>query len=66
MVILRALAFAGCVVLDLLPGTEVDCHFAVPLAAWPAPAGGSADAPVACPAPPVIDPPAEQCVEPTG
>ena len=52
MLVLRALAFAGCVLVDLLPNTEVDCRFDAPLALVGAPAPASGSAPAECPAPP--------------
>lgn len=54
-VVLQALAFAGCALLDLLPGTDVYCRFDVPVMTWsvpPAPSG-----------PPCADPQAPDCPE---
>jgi len=67
LVVLQALAFAGCVLIDLLPSTEVDCRFGVPLASWWTPAAPSANAPAECPAPPPPSlVPAEQCIDTAG
>ena len=64
LVVLQAAAFAGCVLLDLLPSTEVDCRFGTTLAVWGAPAAASGSAPAECPAPPPpAGMPAEQCVD---
>ncbi len=61
LVVLQALAFAGCVLLDMLPSTEVQCRFDVPLVTWPAPPPvGSKDPAVAPEAEPAPD------VTPTG
>lgn len=66
LVVLQAVAFAGCVLIDMLPGTEVDCRFGVPLATWSAPAAVSGNAPAECPAPPPAMTPSEQCTETAG
>jgi len=67
LLVLQALAFAGCVLIDLLPSTEVDCRFGVPLATWEAPPPASGNAPATCPAPPPPDAmPTEQCAETAG
>ena len=65
LVLLQAVAFAGCVLFDLLPSTEVDCRFGVPLATWSAAAPAGGNAPAACAAPPDLAPP-EQCTETAG
>jgi hypothetical protein len=65
LVLLQAVAFAGCVLVDLIPGTEVDCHFGLPIAAWGAPAPSGADTPLACPVPSPDDGP-QQCSETAG
>jgi hypothetical protein len=56
LVLLQALAFAGCVLFDLLPSTEVECRFGAPLATWSAPAAVGEDAPGMCPAAPAVLP----------
>jgi hypothetical protein len=65
MVMLQALAFAGCALLDLLPAVEVDCRLGVPLATWGAPATAGGSAPAECPAPPATSP-TEQCTAADG
>jgi hypothetical protein len=62
LVLLQAVAFAGCVLFDLLPSTEVECRFGVPLATWSAPAAVGEDAPGLCPAAPEVVP-TDQCRE---
>ena len=54
LVLLQAVAFAGCVLLDLLPSTEVECRFGVPVTSWSAPAATGEDAPGMCPAAPDV------------
>ena len=49
LMVLQALAFAGCVLLDLLPSTEVQCRFDVPLVTWPAPPPVGSDDPAVAP-----------------
>jgi hypothetical protein len=64
LVLLRALAFAGCVLVDLLPRTEAECRFSAPVAAWGGPSPTSGSAPAECPEPPPPAPaPAVQCTE---
>jgi len=53
LVLLQAVAFAGCVLLGLLPSTEVECRFGVPVVTWSAPPAGE-DAPGLCPAAPDV------------
>jgi hypothetical protein len=56
LVLLQAVAFAGCVLFDLLPSTEVECRFGVPLASWSSRTMVGGDAPGMCPAAPDVLP----------
>lgn len=56
VVLLRALAFAACVLVDLLPSTEVHCRFDAPLCVWSEPAPEAP--PAELPPPPPAEPPA--------
>jgi hypothetical protein len=56
LVLLQAVAFAGCVLFDLLPSTEVECRFGVPLASWSASTAVGEHAPGMCPAAPDVLP----------
>ena len=49
LVVLQAIAFAGCVLLDMLPSTEVECYFNVPLVSLPAPPPVGSDDPAVAP-----------------
>jgi hypothetical protein len=62
LVLLQAVAFAGCVLFDLLPSTEVECRFGVPVVGWSAPPPAGEDAPGLCPAAPEVVP-TDQCRE---
>jgi len=56
LVLLRAVAFAGCVLFDLLPSTEVECRFGVPVASWSTQPPAGEGAPAMCPAAPEVVP----------
>jgi len=62
LVLLQAVAFAGCILVDLLPSTEVQCRFGVPVASWSTPPLAGEDAPGMCPAAPDLVP-TDQCRE---
>lgn len=55
LVLLQAVAFAGCVLFDLLPSTEVECRFGVPLGTWGSPPPAGEYAPSFCADPASVD-----------
>jgi len=63
LVLLQAVAFAGCVLFDLLPSTEVECRFGVPVASWEPPVLAGDSAPNFSPAGPPDGEATAQCRE---